>query len=109
MVQFSKGKTLTRSSKGIGNRRMNLLIVIAFAILAIFAVSAVEYQKLGSTPWEERPIEPNNQFYEGIFRARLDHFRPQNQERVPFVSVAYYIDGMGKSLNAFNVKNRSTT
>lgn len=65
---------------------MNLLIVIAFATSAIFAVSAVEYQKLGSAPWDERPpIEGMNQFYEGIFRARLDHFRPQNQERVEFI------------------------
>jgi len=66
---------------------MNLLTLIAFATSAIFAVSAVEYQKLGDTPWEERTIVPGNQFYEGVFRARLDHFRPQNQERVPFVSV----------------------
>lgn len=29
-------------------------------------------------------MEGMNQFYEGIFRARLDHFRPQNQERVDF-------------------------
>lgn len=67
---------------------MNLLILIAFATSAVFAVSAVEYQKLGSAAWEDRPpMEGMNQFYEGIFRARLDHFRPQNQERVDFVSV----------------------
>lgn len=69
---------------------MNLLIVIAFATSAILAVSGVEYKKLGSKPFHERnsesdPIEGMNQFYEGIFRARLDHFRPQNQERVEFI------------------------
>lgn len=75
---------------------MNLLIVIAFATSAIIAVNSVEYQKLGSRKWSElssEPIEGQNQFYEGIFRARLDHFRPQNQERVDFtyhVNANYY-------------------
>ncbi|KAJ6646562.1 putative serine protease K12H4.7 [Pseudolycoriella hygida] len=78
---------------------MNSLILIAIATSAIFAVSGYEFQspkmepytspyeykKLTSDRWDERePVEGMNQFYEGIFRARLDHFRPQNQDRVDF-------------------------
>jgi len=87
---FSKGQALTRASKG-----MNLLIIICvIATSAIFAVSGYEFQssklsrdKLDKIPDDasEPPIEGQNQYYEGIFRARLDHFRPQNQERVNFV------------------------
>ncbi len=72
---------------------MNLLILIAFATSAIFAVSGYEYQSLKYNRWDKPnpssdPIEGQNQFYEGVFRARLDHFRPQNQERVEFVSIS---------------------
>lgn len=72
---------------------MNLLIIIAFATSTILAVSGVEFQSLKSKRWTDKPIttgepiEGKNQFYEGVFRARLDHFRPQNQERVEFVSL----------------------
>jgi len=80
---------------------MNSLILIAIATLAIFAVSGYEFQSakmpthespfvyksLETDRWDKPrdPIEGMNQFYEGIFRARLDHFRPQNQERVEFI------------------------
>jgi serine protease 16 len=76
---------LTRASKG-----MNLLIVIGvIATSAIFAVTGYEYQseKLSREFFDKvsnDPIETQNQYYEGIFRARLDHFRPQNQQRVNF-------------------------
>lgn len=70
---------------------MKLLVAVVFATSAIFAVSGQEFQSLKLKRWDEpilptEPIEGKNQFYEGVFRARLDHFRPQNQERVEFVS-----------------------
>lgn len=78
---------MTRASKG-----MNLLIIIVVATSAIFAVSGYEFQseklsrdKLDQLPINDPPVEGQNQYYEGIFRARLDHFRPQNQQRVEFV------------------------
>lgn len=85
---FSKGQALTRASKG-----MNLLIIIGVvATSAIFAVSGYEFESeklsrefLDKLPTDDPPVEGQNQYYEGIFRARLDHFRPQNQERVNFV------------------------
>lgn len=86
---------------------MNLLIIIAFATSAILAVSGQEFQSSKLNRWDKptqatqeyqslklnrwdkpsqasEPIEGQNQFYEGVFRTRLDHFRPQNQERVEF-------------------------
>lgn len=99
---------MTRASKG-----MNLLIIIGVvATSAIFAVSGYEFQseKLSrefldkvSNPSEDPPIETQNQYYEGIFRARLDHFRPQNQQRVNFVRLT--ISEMIKAHN-FWFKNR---
>lgn len=79
---------MTRASK---RNKMNLLIVIAFATSAIL-VSGHEFESVKLDRWDQpiqarsEPIEGKNQFYEGVFRARLDHFRPQNQERVEFVS-----------------------
>lgn len=84
---FSKGQALTLAS-----RIMNLLItIVAIATSAILAVSGFEYQSEKLNRWDHipipssEPIEGQNQFYEGVFRARLDHFRPQNQQRVNFV------------------------
>lgn len=76
---------------------MNLLIVIAFATSAIFAVGGQEFASEKLKRFDEPilasdPIEGKNQFYEGVFRARLDHFRPQNQERVEFVSCECLFD-----------------
>lgn len=73
---------------------MKLLIVIAFATSAIIAASAYEFASSKLNRWDKptpasNPIEGQNQFYEGVFRARLDHFRPQNQTRVAFVSLEF--------------------
>jgi serine protease 16 len=84
---------------------MNLLaITVAIATSAILAVSGFEFQSPKLNRWDKistpssEPIEGSNQFYEGIFRTRLDHFRPQNQQRVEFryhVNANFYNASVG--------------
>lgn len=96
---ISKKEVSTRASE-----TMNFLILFAaIATLAIFVVNGFEFQSQKFERFDAIPsnepqfqkierfdeIKSNNnpnQFYEGVFRARLDHFRPQNQQRVDFVS-----------------------
>lgn len=96
---------------------MNLLILISLiATSAICVVNGYEFESLklnqrwdDITPiksqyefkslklnqrWNDvTPIESqtraerSDQFYEGIFSARIDHFRPQDQRRVDFVRI----------------------
>lgn len=71
---------------------MNLLpIFVAIATSAFFAVNGYEFQSQKLNQTDATPAFETNQFYEGIFQARLDHFRPLNQERVEFVSPNFTI------------------
>lgn len=82
VLSLSKEEVLTRASK-----TMNLLpIFVVIATSAILAVNGYEFQSQKLNQTDATPSLRTNQFYEGIFRARLDHFRPLNQERVEFVS-----------------------
>ena len=87
VLSLSKEEVLTRASKA-----MNLLpIFVAIATCAIFAVNGYEFQSQKLNQTDATPSFETNQFYEGIFRARLDHFRPLNQQRVEFVSPNFTI------------------
>ncbi len=60
-------------------------IILLLSISSIFASPVYKQEE-----WNNRvaTTEPqNDQFYEGFFETRIDHFKPLNQTLIRFVSV----------------------
>lgn len=68
----------------------SLTIFVVIATSTFFVANGFEFKSQKLNQSDDTPSFETNQFYEGIFRARLDHFRPLNQERVEFVSPTFH-------------------
>lgn len=60
--------------------------LLLITISSVFAYESPVYRQEEWNNISEKDIRPNEQYFEGIFPTRIDHFRPLNQTLVNFVS-----------------------
>lgn len=68
--------------------------ILLLSITSIVASNSPVYRQGDWNVRDENAMPQDNQFYEGFFQTRIDHFKPLNQTTTTFVSVFFlsYVD-----------------
>jgi len=63
--------------------------ILLISISSIFAYESPVYKQEEWNNLSDYDGRPQDQYFEGIFPTRIDHFRPLNQTLINFVSFSF--------------------